>query len=211
MEQVYIINKNTFIGYEDLTVNIEDVRLKVFIKKAQDLDLKPFLGDVFFYDLLKKLVFNTDGTVKPVDTPEEYVNLINGCEYQDTQGNYMQFPGLIPALVYWSFARFVEADSIHYTATGPVTKLRDESEALKPAEITKLVQQQRSVANAHANDIVKFLEIKKSIYKFWRYSERNAQSRQPGPRIRGVDATQVRQSGYGYNGYGYPGFNNFLP
>lgn len=204
MEQVYLINKSTFTGFEDLAVNIEEIRLKVFIKKAQDLDLSPFLNAVFFYDLIKSVVFNEDGTLKTGDegTPQKYVDLLNGKEYQDRAGNKLYFDGLIPALVYWTFARFIEADSFRYTATGVVIKDHDEATALKQSEIAKLVSQQRSVANAHANNVVMFLDANKGIYTLWQYNRRNEASRQPGPRMRGVDATVVRSGGYSYrNGF----------
>lgn len=203
MEQIYLINKATFAGFEDLAVNIEEARLKVFIKKAQDLDLKPFLNQVFFYDLIKNVVIDDDGTVKPApDTPQKYVDLMIGKEYQDLRDNTLYFDGLIPALVYWSFARYIEADSFRYTATGVVIKDHDEATALKQSEIAKLVSQQRSVANAHANDVVMFLDANKATYPLWQYNRRNEASRQPGPRLRSVDATKVNSRNF-YNRNGY--------
>lgn len=200
MAQKYIITQSTFDGFEDLAVNIEATRLKVFIKKAQDLDLKPFLGNVFFYDLLKNL--DEDGQPDE-STPDKYVDLIDGAEYTDRHGNTLYFDGIKPALVYWTFARFIEADSVRYTATGPVIKHHDQADNLSSGEIAKLVAQQRSVANAHANDIVQFLEARKDVYTLWKYNERNTNSRQPGPRLRSVDKTNVR----GYNNRNWNGFN----
>ena len=39
-----LIDQLTFQRYEDISANVKPERLKVFITKAQDLDLKPFLG-----------------------------------------------------------------------------------------------------------------------------------------------------------------------
>lgn len=212
MEQVYIINKATFAGYEDVSVNIEAPRLNVFIKKAQDLDLKPFLGGAFYYDLIKSLVFDSNGVLVtdqelPEHTPQKYVDLILGTEYTVNDTAYY-FDGLIPALIYWSFARFIEADAVRYTATGPVIKHHESADVLKPSDTAKLVAQQRSVANANANWMADFLNANKSVYPLWRYNPTNANSRQPGPRLRAVDATkanlQRRQYGYGF------GLNNIL-
>lgn len=206
MAQTYLISKTTFSEYEDVAVNIEAFRLQVFIKKAQDLDLKPFMGNIFFYDFIKW--FNPDGAFID-DTPQYYIDLFNGVDYQDRNGNELYFDGLKPALVYWTFARFIEADSFRYTATGPVIKQHDEADTLKPADIAKLVQQQRSTANAHVNDIINYLDNKRDVYVKWRYNERNTQSRQPGPRIRGVDRTDVRRV-YGPNSNFPYGPNGFL-
>lgn len=202
MEQVYLINKDTFIGFEDLAVNIEETRLKVFIKKAQDLDVKQFLNGVFYYDLIKSVVFDEDGALNIDDTPQKYIDLLNGKVYQDRAGNPLYFEGLIPAIVYWTFARFVEGDPVRFTATGPVIKDHDEATPLKPSELAKFASQQRSVANAHANEVVMFLDANKSTYEFWQYNRRNEASRQPGPRISGIDTTRVK-SGNFYNRNGF--------
>lgn len=220
LPQIYLINQATFVGYEDISVNIEATRLNVFIKKAQDLDLKPFLKGAFFFDLINNVVLNTDGTIKtedqatdeaPLFTEQKYVDLLLGAQYTDRYGNDQYFDGLIPALLYWTFARFIEADYVRYTATGPVQKTHDEAKALSTSDIAKLVSQQRSVANAHANEVVLFMDAMNygqdpKVYPLWRFSERNAQSRQPGPRIRAVDRTDVKGSGY----YNRTGFDNSL-
>jgi hypothetical protein len=167
--QKYIITQSTFDGYEDLSVNIEATRLNVFIKKAQDLDLKPFFGNVFFYDLIKNL--DEDGQILTKVRRINILELIDGTEYTDRHGNLLYFDGIKPALVYWTFARFIEADSVRYTATGPVIKHHDQADNLTSGRIAKLVAQQRSVANAHANDIVQFLDAKREVYPLWKYND----------------------------------------
>ncbi|MDN3582774.1 hypothetical protein [Mucilaginibacter flavus] len=194
---IYLINQNTFQPFEDIAVNIKPERLKVFIKKAQELDLKPFLGHALYYDLLTH--FNEDGTLKD-DAPQPYKDLVNGTEYLDNYGHIVLYEGLAPTMVYFTFARFIENDAVHYTATGPVIKRHDNGDALTSPEVVKLVQQQRSIANAYANDIEKFLWDNKSDFPLWRYNAKNKSSRQSGPRIRGVDKTD----------YNYPGnYNNY--
>ena len=200
MNQVYLINKDTFADFEDISLNVPDKRIAVFVKKAQDLDLKLFFGHAFYYDFIKW--FNDDGSFKN-NTPDSYKNLFNGVEYQDRFGNDIIFEGVIPALIYWTFARFIEADGVHYTATGPVYKSGDNSQALTVSEKTKLVQQQRSVANAHANEVQKFLMDNRKDYPLWNYNSKNKSGRQSGPRLRGVDRTDFNMP---YNN----GLNNNL-
>ncbi|WDF79654.1 hypothetical protein PQ469_06495 [Mucilaginibacter sp. KACC 22773] len=194
---IYLINQTTFQQYEDITVNIKPERLKVFVKKAQELDLKPFLGHALYYDFLSH--FNEDGTLQD-DTPQPYKDLLNGTEYLDDYGHIVLYEGLAPTMVYFTFARFIENDAVHYTATGPVIKRHENGDALTSPEVVKLVQQQRSIANAYANDIEKFLWDNKADFPLWRYNAKNKTSRQAGPRIRGVDK----------NDFNYPGsYNNY--
>jgi hypothetical protein len=194
---IYLINQTTFQPFEDIAVNIKPERLKVFIKKAQELDLKPFLGHALYYDLLSH--FNEDGTLKD-DAPQPYKDLVNGTEYLDDYGHIVLYEGLAPTMVYFTFARFIENDAVHYTATGPVIKRHDNGDALTSPEVVKLVQQQRSIANAYANDIEKFLWDNKANFPLWRYNAKNKSSRQAGPRIRGVDKTSFNYPG-NYNNY----------
>jgi hypothetical protein len=203
MNTIYLIDQTTFQRYEDVSVNIKPERLQAFIKKAQDLDLKPFLGHALYYDFIQN--FNTDGTI--MDTaPQQYKDLLNGSEYLDKYGHIVLYEGLLPTLVYFTFARFIEADAVHYTATGPVVKHHDNGDPVAPKDIVKLVQQQRSVANAHANEVEKFLWDNKDEFPLWRYNGKNKSSRQAGPRIRSVDKTN-----FNYPGYDSSGQVNYLP
>jgi hypothetical protein len=197
---IYLINQTTFQLYEDITVNIKPERLKIFIKKAQDLDLKPFLGHALYYDFLTH--FNEDGTLKD-DAPQPYKDLLNGSEYLDEHGHIVLYEGLSPTLVYFTFARFIENDAVHYTATGPVIKHHDNGDPLSTSAIIKLVQQQRSIANAHANEVEKFLWDNKADFPLWRHNYKNQSSRQSGPRIRGIDKTDFNYPG-SYNNYNLP-------
>ena len=156
MNTVYLIDQITFQNYEDLSVNIKSDRIKFFVKKAQELDLKPFLGHALYYDFIQ--YFNTDGSLKD-ETPQSYKDLLNGSEYLDRYGHVVLYEGLLPMLVYFTFARFIESDAVHYTATGPVIKHHDNADPLSPQEVAKLVQQHRSVANAHANEVEKWVGV----------------------------------------------------
>ncbi|RYY37091.1 MAG: hypothetical protein EOP46_04090 [Sphingobacteriaceae bacterium] len=192
MNQIYLIDHTSFQRYADISVNIKPDRLKTFIKKAQDLDLKPFLGKVLYYELIKNI--NTDGTITD-DAPQHYKDLFNGAEYLDDEGNIVLYEGLTPALVYFTFARFIESDAVQYTTTGPVIKTRDSSNTLHHSDITKLVQRQRSTANAYANDIEQFLWDHKHDFPLWQYNAKNRSARQAGPRIRAVDKTDFNYPG----------------
>src|ERR1700742_1401430 len=198
MTPIYLINQSTFQAYEDISVNIKPARLNVFIKKAQDLDLKPFLGHALYYDFIQD------------SAPQPYKNLLNGSEYLDKYGHIVLYEGLLPTLVYFTFARFIEADSVHYTATGPVVKHHDNADVVAPKDVIKLVQQQRSVANAHANEIEKFLWDHKDDFPLWHFSGRNKSARQSGPRIRGIDNTAFNYPGDAFQSDGIVPICEFL-
>jgi len=206
MSQTYLINQATFQQYEDISINVKPERLNVFIKKAQELDLKLFLGYAFYYDLIKNC--NTDGSLKN-DAPEVYTRLLTGCEYTDRNGHKIIYDGLAPAMVYFTLARFVEADAVRYSTTGPVLKSHDNAQAIPLTDIVKLVQQYRSIANAHVNEIEKFLWDNQSDYPLWQFDERNKTARQPGPRIRAVDKTDQNYPSEDFNASLYTLINGY--
>lgn len=187
-----IINNTTFQQYEDISAGVKTERLNVFIKKAQELDLKPLLGYALYYDFIKH--FNEYGAVND-DAPQQYKDLMNGAEYLDKRGHIVLYQGLSPVMVYFAFARFIEADSIHYTSTGPVIKQHDNGIAIGAESIVRLVQQQRSVANAYANETERFLKDHKESFPLWNYNPKNKTARQAGPRIRSIDKTEFNHPG----------------
>lgn len=178
--------------FEDIAANVKPDRVNTFIKKAQELDLKPFLGYALYYDLIKNL--DSDGYLRN-DAPEQYFHLLNGCEYLDEQGYIVLYQGLLPVLSYFTFARFIEADAVHYTSTGPVIKRRENADALPSKDLVKLIQHHRSTANAYANDAERFLLDHQNEFPAWNYNYNNRASRQPGPRIRAVDVTDFNYLG----------------
>lgn len=200
-EYVYLIDMSDIASLIDISGNISENRVNAQIKNAQDFDLRLFLGDAFYWNLLSNFDTGT-GALNPA-APALIKKLYEGGSYNDLAGNPIFFQGLVPALVYMSFARFVEFDPIQYTSTGPVIKHHDLSDALKVSELGKIVASYRSMANSHVNNIEKFLYINKTSFPLWRVNERNKSSRQPGARIRDVDRTA-------YNGPAYGGYNGGL-
>lgn len=207
MNTVYLLSPYTLRQYEDISINAKPERLSIFIKKAQELDLKPFLGHALYYEFLS--CFTETGTLS-TDAPPAYQNLFNGCKYNDRFGHNISYEGIVPTLVYFTFARFIEADAIRYTASGPVLKQLDNAATLKPRDVIKLVQQQRSVANAHSREVEKFLLDNRQQFPLWRYDAQNASARQAGPRIRGVDKTEFNYPGSTFPENDFVTLNDFI-
>ena len=150
------------------------------------------------------------GVLNP-GTSQLYQDFFNGSVYKDLSGNNVKYDGIVPALAYWTFARFIEVDQIRYTTTGPVGKNHDQADNATPKQIAALVEMQRSKANAYCNKIEKFLYIHKQDFPLWRLSQQNKNSRQPGARIRAIDRTRYNRGGtYGGQGYGWDNFGDII-
>lgn len=169
------------------------------------------VGDIFTCGALPGASFSITGLcgVLKAGTSQLYQDFFNGSVYKDFQGNNIKYDGIIPALAYWTFARFIEVDQIRYTTTGPVGKNHDQADNATPKQINALVEMQRSKANAFCNKIEKFLYIHKTDFPLWQMNEANKNSRQPGARIRAVDRTRYNRGSYGY-GWGNDEWGNII-
>ncbi len=164
------------------------------------------IGDTVTCAALPGAVFTiSDVSIELVisgSTSQPYKDLFNGKSYTDTQGHGIIYKGIVPALAYWTLARYVEGSSFEFTSTGLVTKDHDEAKAISQKDIIVIANRMRSKANAKANDIIQFLYNNIGTYPLWRYSDRNKNARQPGAKITAIDRTDYNRAGYGggYNG-----------
>lgn len=151
------------------------------------------IGDTFNFNELPGALFTVtdfyDGVVYYPGIPQQYIDLYEGKSYTDARGNLVIYEGMTLSMVYFWMARFTESDAYRYTTTGPVNKTHDNATALSTAAITKMVQNQRSKANAHYNEVQKFLYDNRSNFPLWYYNGKVASARQAGPRIRSIDRT----------------------
>jgi len=74
------------------TAELDGAVLEPHIQKAQDLDLRPVLGDVLYYDFMSKFLVTGDASYAI------YQTLLNGGSYTYA-GNTIYFDGLKPFMV----------------------------------------------------------------------------------------------------------------
>lgn len=139
--------------------NIDSVdRLDPFIIEAQDLDIRPFLGDPLFYDLVKNVQL------------QKYIDFLNGKEYE-YDDNMIFFDGLGIVIAYFAYARFIKHQGVNITRFGIVKKINDTSEPIPQETIEALEGAARSTAVAYLNQCEKFLDSNMITYPLWRVEE----------------------------------------
>ena len=180
--------------FEDISANVKDERINIRIEQMQNMDIKPFMGLAFYSDM----ILHT--------TSEKYVKLLNGVStsYTDLQGNEIVFSGLLPAMVNFTIARFLTADKIRYTATGPVVKKEEFSRILKDEDKAARISELISMGNAYMMDVEYFLRNNREDYPLWAFYNSNRTMRQSGARIRAIDKGN-------YNGFNAPQILNGYP
>lgn len=158
MEPILLISKADFVPYVELSANLDAVKkLNTHIEHAQEFDLRPLIGDLLYYDLLKN------------STDQKYLDLLNGKEYQ-VSGVDFSFKGLVPVIVHYATARLIPNLNSMVSATGFVSKLNDLSNPVEPKEISRAVTMYESLANGYWQKAKSFLDIHFLTYTLWERS-----------------------------------------
>jgi hypothetical protein len=149
-----LITINDIRARKSISLNVNEVaQLTPQILEAQDFDLRPFMGDEFYFDLVNNL--------------ENYEQLWNGCTYT-FGGRQYTHEGLKTFLIYASYARYVTNASTIATATGLVSKNNIHSEPVTDKTIARITEQSRSGSQVYLNRVTDFLNRNRADYPLWR-------------------------------------------
>lgn len=122
---------------------VADEKLNAFITEAEQLHVKPILGDELFLELL-----HTTG-----DQKKDI--LLHGGEYQTKKGT-RTFMGLKSALSYFVYAQNIMTGDIESTRYGTVIKSGDYSEHISSKERSEAYNNALDVANTYLQECVDY-------------------------------------------------------
>src|SRR4051812_15981545 len=109
MVNTVLITKNDFKDIRKISQNISLEKLNPYILEAQEFDLKPILGQELYYDLV------ADYDSSP--SLEKYFDLYHGSTYTCGNSTYTH-NGLVPAICYFAYSRYVLDAGITDTPSG---------------------------------------------------------------------------------------------
>jgi hypothetical protein len=161
-----LIQTSNIKDIKAISDNIDVIeRLDPYIIEAQDLDIRPFLGEPLFYDIVSTFM----------DTPNNYQILLNGGDYINNDNHTLYFDGLKVATAYFAYARFISNQGINITRYGIVKKMNENSEAVDAATVDRLAGNARSIGLAYLNQVETFLDDDYSkttrAYPLWKEEE----------------------------------------
>lgn len=162
--EIQLITQADFLPYRAISDNTDKAkRLEPHIIEAQRLDLMTLLGEALYYALIKNIksyraakALNADYEATVIE--QKFLDLLHGVTYILNPGKeneiQKEFPGLVPVLVYLSYARFVNRDNIRSTPSGFVIKTNMESEPIS----AKQISEEAARATTDANKFFMFAE-----------------------------------------------------
>lgn len=176
--------------YKGITSNIDTAKaLTPYIIEAQELDLRPFLSDEFYLDLLDDFEASPSLTV--------YSDLYNGVNYTYNSRTYRN-DGLVTLLVHYTYARYLNYANVHNTRYGFVQKTNEFSENISEATRARMIAQAKSQAVVYQERVKDYLDRNRTLYPLWKTG---INRRQGGIKLIAVGGNSSRYDYFNGNKY----------
>ena len=173
-------------GYKPLSKNTDtDKKVNPFIQEAQEFELRPFMSDQFYSELVTQFLA---GPLTGV-----YADLFNGSTWTSGSQTYTN-PGLKVVLVYYSYARYLNKSNTNSTAFGMVGKTNPDSQPLSERTLSRLVSEALSGAKAYENRVKHFLDCNSGDYPLYDCGTQNKKT--GGLRISGAGGNNTNRKIY---------------
>jgi len=145
----HIITPNEIINLGRPIGKVDETKLLAYITEAEQMNIKPALGDELFLSILN------DG-----ETNEIYKTLLAGGTYRDSSDNLHSFVGLKVALSYFVYAQNVMTGDFHSTRFGTVLKQGDYSQGISSKERSDCYNNAIEVANHYLSECITYCKSK---------------------------------------------------
>ena len=141
---------------------VADDKLEAFINEAEQLHIKPIIGDKLYLDLQKEVEVVEDG-----EKNDALQLLLNGGTYFENEGGIDEtirsFSGLKVAISYFVYAQNLMVGDIESTRYGSVVKNGDFSDRLSSKERSDAYNNTLEAANAFLKECLAYCREKELI------------------------------------------------
>ncbi len=145
----HIISPKEIISLGRPIGKVDEPKLLAYITEAEQMNIKPALGDELFLNIL------SDG-----ETNETYKMLLSGGTYRDSSDNLHSFVGLKAALSYFVYAQNVMTGDFQSTRFGTVIKQGDYSQGISSKERSDCYNNALEVANHYLSECIAYCKSK---------------------------------------------------
>lgn len=144
--QPYLITYNeVFELTRKMSAHIDKDKIDSFIREAENMDLKPVMGDSLLYAVRRE--------------PTAFTALLNGGMYKSASGDIKTFEGLKSALAYFTFARFVRNGDGNVTRVGFTVKDNEHSTRASDVEKGRTYNDTRAIAERYLRECMDFVKV----------------------------------------------------
>lgn len=137
-----------------ISKHIDNEKILSCIDEVERLEVKPMIG----YSLMKEIA----------DNPTAHEKLLEGGEYELTDGEITEFAGLKKAIAYYVYARLIMAIDNNATRYGFVNKESNDSNRVTWAEKNKEIQSAIETGNCYMKEVAEYMRSNPEMYSDFR-------------------------------------------
>jgi len=157
-----------------MSQHIDVDRILVYIDEAEQLNIKPRIGDSLYLDLLKYYDPNFEGNI-----PEEYKTLMNGGTYERVISDVCReirmetkyFKGLKTTLEYYVYAKLVKNNVNNLTRFGYTQKENQYSSSIELKQRLVAEKDALAVADLYMDECIEYLKSNHEKIPLFRFGK----------------------------------------
>lgn len=151
----YLVSKADIKAVRDFSANVTDAKVNPYILDAQNLDIKPAIGDGLLILLLDDLDELTPTAI--------YDRIYNAYDYTVGTTKYRHV-GLKKVACLYAYARLLEGGEFSLTQFGGVVKNSQYSDPVDKASLNRAIQSAREAAYSYLQEVKHYIESNISNY-----------------------------------------------
>lgn len=145
--------------FRDISPNITDDKFDQFIREAQAIECRDFIGAELWLVLQDDFDINTSTFTDP-----RLTNFWFGQDYTTQAGKNIRYYGYINAGIYFAYSRFLIQQQVNVSRFGVESVQNEISEDITNGQIRLKGRDAQQVAFNYQNDAYLFLKENSSIY-----------------------------------------------
>ena len=154
-----LLDKSDLAVVRDISANITDDKVNIFIREAQTINVKPFLGAQLYLLLLNDYTVSS----KSFGT-QKYTDLWYGSNYTNTNGVVVRQNGLLSAAPYFVYGRLLLQQNTNVGRYGVGSLNQENTTTSTPNSVRTNTTQANAVALSYQKDVETFLRDNLTIY-----------------------------------------------
>ena len=164
-----LITVNEFKAFKDIDQKPDVKKIEQSIEMAQLTDLKNYLGERFYFDL----ILNQENS--------EYQDLLSGSTFNYLDVNYYQ-DGIKSMMADLTMAKFSLSINTNFTPFGATIKVSNDSETTDRNTLKDISTQQLQLAGSKWETIKIYLDSKASTFPNWQNNTLGSSEYRPSER-----------------------------
>lgn len=154
----------------------------LLVSYAKQMEIKPIsynnqskyeqiATEVEAFELLQLISLEMYQDLVDNPTTDANVSLLNGCSFENYNGNTVNHKGLRYVIAYLNYSKYVGESFVSDTYTGFVQQNRPEATFLSDGQIKRIQENARKIALTAWETVKEYLDKNYTLYPYWSYTE----------------------------------------